>query len=182
MKENLTTGATFPLRELEEETRLLDFQSALARGNHKGATKKQDLLVKLVEKVVVQGYGLPLLLSKLSRIPGAVLAPMNVQAQNTINEFGQIIEKDRLTHNQSFDFSPDSSVNSRVIWDDLPPVRYGQCMRRIINRAVATRRKYPTERYLPLKWTISRHIEESRLLFRHACSSQSKTWQYCCVD
>jgi hypothetical protein len=49
---------------------------------------------------------------------------MNVAAQNTIDEFGRIIAKDRLTHDQSFDFSEKSSVNSRVIWDDLPPVRY----------------------------------------------------------
>ena len=151
MKENLTTGAIFPLTDLDEETRLLDFQAALDRGNHKGATKKPDLLFKLVEKDVVHGYGLPLPLPKLSRIPGVVLAPMNIQAQNTINEFGQIIEKDRLTHDQSFDFSPDSSVNSRVVWDDLPPVRYGQCMRRIINKAVATRRKYPNSKILASK-------------------------------
>ena len=151
MKENLTTGAIFPLAELDEETRLADLQAALNRGNHKGATKKPDLLSKLVEKDVIHGYGLPLPLPKISRIPGIVLAPLNIQAQNTINEFGQIIEKDRLTHDQSFDFSPDSSVNSRVIWDDLPPVRYGQCMKRIINRAVATRRKYPNKKILTSK-------------------------------
>ena len=133
MKENLNTGVIFPLEKLDEETRLLDFVTALERGNHKGAQKKPDLLRELISKDMIHGYGLPLPLSMLIRIPSTVLAPMNIMAQNTINEFGQIIAKDRLTHNQSFDFSPDSSVSSRVIWDNLPPVRYGHCMRRIIN-------------------------------------------------
>lgn len=135
MKKNLTTGAIaiFPLQALPEETRLADFQAALKRGNHKGAQKKPDLLLELVGKDVIHGYDLPLPLSKLIRIPGTVLAPMNIQAQNTIDEFGRIISKDRLTHDQSFDFSPESSVNSRVDWDKLLPVRYGSCMKRIIN-------------------------------------------------
>ncbi len=128
MEETLTTGAIFPLEELDKETRLLDFTVALKRCNHKGAQKKPDFLKELVTKDVIHGYGLPLPLSKLIRIPGTILAPMNIQAQNTIHEFGQIIAKDRLTHDQSFDFLPAWSVNSRVIWDDLPPVRYGHCI------------------------------------------------------
>jgi hypothetical protein len=142
------------LKELDEETRILDFNAALARGNHKGAQKKPDSLKDLVNKDIIHGYGLPLPLDKLIRLPGAVLAPMNVAAQNTIDEFGRIIAKDRLTHDQSFDFSEKSSVNSRVIWDDLPPVRYGQCIKRIINYAVATRRKYPGQKILASKIDI----------------------------
>ena len=151
MRENLATGAIFPLKELDEETRSADFQAALERGNHKGAQKKLDLLFELMTKDVIHGYGLPLPLSKLPRVPGAVLAPVNIQAENTINEFGQIIAKDRLTHDQSFDFSPESSVNSRVIWSEIAPVRYGNCMRRIINWAVATRGKYPNTKILASK-------------------------------
>ena len=60
MRENLTTGAIFPLEELEDETRLADFQAALKRGNHKGAQKKLDLLFELMEKDVIHGYRLPL--------------------------------------------------------------------------------------------------------------------------
>ena len=157
MKENLTTGATFPLEELDKETRLLDFTTALERGNHKGAQKKPDLLKELVTNEVIHGYGLPLPLSVLIQIPGTLLAPMNIQAQNTINEFGKIIAKDRLTYDQSFDFSPNSSVNSRVIWDNLPPVRYGHCIQRIINWAVATKRKFPNKRILASKIATSQH-------------------------
>eukprot|EP00956_Cyclotella_meneghiniana_P034348 scaffold103894_cov40-Cyclotella_meneghiniana.AAC.3 len=143
MKAILQNGSLFPVTELDEETRLADLEAALARGNHKGASEKLDLLMKLVTKDVIHGYAMALPLNKLPRIPGVVLAPVNIQAQNTINEFGEIIAKDRLTHDQSFDFSPDSSVNSRVIAEELLPVRYGHCIRRIINWVVAARRKYP---------------------------------------
>jgi hypothetical protein len=64
MVDNLTTGASFPLRELDEETRLLDFNAALARGNHKGAQKKPDSLKDLVNKDIIHGYGLPLPLDR----------------------------------------------------------------------------------------------------------------------
>jgi hypothetical protein len=128
MKENLTTGAIFPLEELDKKTSLSDFVAALERGNHKGAQKKPDFLKELVTKDVIHGYGLPLPLTKLILIPGKILAPMNIQAQNTINKFGQIIAKDRLTPDQSFDFLPNLSVNSRVIWDSLPPERYENCI------------------------------------------------------
>jgi hypothetical protein len=42
------------------------------------------------------------------------MAPMNIMAQNTINEHGQIIPKDQLTHNQSWQGSSKTSVNSRT--------------------------------------------------------------------
>jgi hypothetical protein len=60
IKGTLTSGAVFPLRDLDEETRLADFAAALERGNHKGAQKKPDLLKELVGKDVIHGYGLPL--------------------------------------------------------------------------------------------------------------------------
>ena len=151
LKKILLNGSNWPLDPLDEERRLADFEAALARGNHKGAQKKHELLEKLVEKDVVNGYSLPLPLGKLIRIPGTVLAPMNIAAQNTINELGQIIAKDRLTHDQSFDFSEKSSVNSRVRKDELQPCRYGHCIKRIINWLVAARRKHPGVKILSQK-------------------------------
>ena len=143
MQSLLTVGSSFPLKPLEEEVRIADLEAALARGNHKGAKNKPDLLRELVNKDVVHGYALPIPLSRITRVPRAVLAPLNIAAQNTINEFGQIIAKDRLTHDQSFDFSERSSVNSRVIEEKVLPVRYGHCIKRIINWAVSARNRHP---------------------------------------
>ena len=50
----------------------------------------------------MHGYALSLLLGKIKRIPGICMAPLNIQPQWTTNERGEIIEKDRLTHDQNF--------------------------------------------------------------------------------
>jgi hypothetical protein len=42
------------------------------------------------------------------------MAPMNVAPQHSIDEYGNIIEKDRLTHDQSWKWGSETSVNSRV--------------------------------------------------------------------
>jgi hypothetical protein len=79
------------------------------------------------------------------------MAPMNIMAQNTIDETGKIIQKDRLTHDQSWKWSSGTSVNSRVKKDLLQACRFGFCIRRIINWAVAARWKYPNYRILAAK-------------------------------
>eukprot|EP00957_Ditylum_brightwellii_P202248 15329300-Ditylum_brightwellii.AAC.1 len=82
-----------------------DLAEALEFGNHKGAINNPKLLTKMVEKDIRHGYGLVIPLHKLDSIPGAILAPMNIMKQNTIDERGRIVEKDRLTHNQSYEWS-----------------------------------------------------------------------------
>ncbi len=68
---------------------------------------------------------------------------MNIQKQNTINEFGRIIPKDRQTHNQSFKWSSGTLVNSRVKTEELLPCLFGACIKRIVNWAVTARRLFP---------------------------------------
>ena len=80
---------------------------------------------------------------KATKIPNILIAPMNIQKQNTINEYSPIVPKDRLTHNQSFERSSGTSVNSRVITEELLPCMFGSCIRRIVNWAVTARRLYP---------------------------------------
>ena len=57
---------------------------------------------KLVSKDVRFGYCLPLPLGKARKIPDILLAPMNIQKQNTINKHGRIVEKDCLIQDQSY--------------------------------------------------------------------------------
>jgi hypothetical protein len=114
MSQILTNGSEWPLEPLDEEGRLEDMAEALAFGNHKGTSLQPDLLRKLVTKDVQFGYFLPLPLGKAKNIPGILLALMNIQKQNTIDEHGRIVEKDRLTHDQSFKWSSGTSVNNRT--------------------------------------------------------------------
>ena len=99
-------------------------KEALSFENNKGAVRNPILLRKLIDKDVVHGYGLVLPLRKIDQIPGVLLAPMNIMTQNTINEHGRIVKKDRLTHNQSYKWGSGTSVNSRVDKDDLLPCRF----------------------------------------------------------
>jgi hypothetical protein len=103
---------------------------------------------------MTQGFALPLPLNKIASIPGILLAPLSIQAQSKINEQGEIIPKDRLTHNQSWKWQSETSVNSRVEKDKLMPCYFGKAIKRLINWAVATCRKYPNKRILAMKLNI----------------------------
>jgi hypothetical protein len=98
LEDILTNGAQYPLEPLEEELRVKDLELALEFGNHKGASiKPDDLLVELVTKDITYGYGIVLPLKQITKIPGVIMAPMNISPQNTIDETGRIVPKDRLT-------------------------------------------------------------------------------------
>ncbi len=48
MKQVLTHESKWPIQPLDKDDRIKDVEEALLFGNHKGAVKQQDLLVKLV--------------------------------------------------------------------------------------------------------------------------------------
>ncbi len=150
----ILTHRKWPLQPLNEEDRMKDVEDALIFGNHKGANKQQDLLEKLVTDDVTRGFAIPFPLSKIARIPGILLAPLNIQAQNTINERGEIIQKKWLTHDQSWKWQSGTSVNSRVNKDELMPCYFGRALRRLINWAVAARKIYPNKRILATKLDV----------------------------
>ena len=143
MRSILSEGSNWPLEELNFEARSDDLREAIEFGNHKGAENDPTLLQELVEKDVKHAYAFPLPLSKIHRLKGVLMAPMNIQKQNTINEHGMIIEKDRLTHNQSYEWASGTSVNSRVDTEQLLVNRFGSCLRRIINWVVSARIQHP---------------------------------------
>jgi hypothetical protein len=137
MKQILIEGSKWSLDELSEESWQKDLIDALAFGNHKGASAKLELLRHLISKDVKYGYSLPIPLSCIKSIPGFLMAPMNIMAQNRINKIGQIIPKDQLTHDQSWKWSSGTSINSRIRKELLQASRFGFCIRRIVNWAVA---------------------------------------------
>ena len=151
MEAILRRGSDWPMEELSTEDKLEDLKEDLEFGNHKRANNNPELLKKLVEKDITHGYSLVLPLDKISRIPGALMAPMNIMKQTTTDEHGKIIEKDRLTHNNSYKWKSDTSVNSRVRKDKHLECRFGSCIKRLVNWAVAARWKFPGQRILASK-------------------------------
>eukprot|EP00957_Ditylum_brightwellii_P003515 266189-Ditylum_brightwellii.AAC.1 len=121
----LEKGLHWPLKTLEFESRKKDLKEAFAFRNHKGATRHPDLLHKLISKDAKHGYGLLIPLGKIKMISSAVLVPMNRMQQKRINKTGMITEKDRFTHNQSYEWSEGKSVNIRVDKEALLPCKFG---------------------------------------------------------
>ncbi len=93
--------------EITKEDRIGDLQEALAFGNHKGASSKRELLSDLILGNVKHGYSLVLPPYKIDRIPHACFAPINIMNQSTLDVSGNIINKEHLTHNQSFCWKSD---------------------------------------------------------------------------
>ena len=143
LKTILTNGSDWPLTKLDEDKRKEDLAEALKYGNHKGASENPDQLRELIQKDVDYAYGLVLPLEKIDQIDEICMAPMNIAPQWTIDEYGKIVGKDHLTHDQSFKWKSGTSVNSRVEEDFLTSMVFGQCLRRMINWTVAARLKYP---------------------------------------
>ena len=132
--------------------RIGDLKEALKFGNHKGAKSQPDLLKRLVTGDVIHGYSLPLPLDKIKRIPHVCMAPLNIQAQWSVNEQGKIIPKDCLTHDQSYKWEMSGTrINSRCNFSSLQHCMFGKCLIRIINWTVAARRKYPNCRIFAKK-------------------------------
>ncbi len=152
MRAMLAHGLQWPTEPITKEDRAADLIEVLKFGNHKGTTTQPELLLKLVSGDIKHGYALPLPLGKIKRIPGICMAPLNIQPQWTINEHGEIIEKDRLTHDQSFEWEKSGySVNSQTNTSQLQQCRFGKCLLRLINWAVAARKKYPNRRIMAKK-------------------------------
>jgi hypothetical protein len=175
MKRILTDGSHWPLEELNKNLQIADVNEAINVGNHKGATNNPIHLQELFERDVKYGYCIPLPLRKAKLIPDLLFTPINIQHQNTIDKTGKIIDKERLTHNQSYKWGGSRTlVNSRTIKELLMPCMYGTCLKRLINWTVAMRRNYP-----------NRRIMASKINFKSAfqrCNLSAATAIQCCTQ
>ena len=135
----LTDGSTWALDPVDDADRLNSVITNIDRGNHKSARDRPDVLRAQVLEDVTHGFALPIPAKVVPMIPGAEVAPMGLVAQNTINELGEIMPKDRLTHDQSFEIG-----NNRVRMEDHQPVVFGHALRRLMHFVVDTRRRHPT--------------------------------------
>ena len=144
LRSHLKYGVEFPLSKTTREEKKNDILEGLQFGNHKGVKKFKEIFEKTFDNEVIHGCSLVIPLKNVLSIHDALLAPMNVIEQGTINERGEIVDKSRLTHNQSKIFKGSgTSVNSRVIDEKLQDCMYGHCLLRVIHQIVEYRRLYP---------------------------------------
>jgi hypothetical protein len=102
-KSILDNGTIFPLHDPPpEEERIQDFNKILEYKNHKSARLKEDILNEHLRKEVQRGWLIPLRACDARKLKNASIAPMGVVSQSTINELGEIIPSNRVTHDLSF--------------------------------------------------------------------------------
>jgi hypothetical protein len=87
------------VEELDKEMGKDNVKEILTFGNHKGASTNPVLLQALVNSNVTYGFAIHSPLNKIEKLERILFAPLNIQVQNTIDETGWIIPKNRLTHN-----------------------------------------------------------------------------------
>ena len=173
MRSILDFGTSFPMEEIDEETRQKDLSAALIRGNHSSAKgEKANILVEKTLKEISNGWCLPLLVEHAASIPGAMYSPMGIAEQATINERGEFIPKDRQVHDQSFKQAVShESVNSLVNKDALASCLYGHMLRRLIHSIVGCRLRNPTSRILISKADIDSAYRRSHTNGKAAAKS-----------
>jgi hypothetical protein len=143
-----------PLVDIPDEAREKDLKDALAYGNHKSTLLNPTVVLEMLEDEVQHGWQLVLPSRDVPKIPGTIVSPLGLVQQNTINENGETTVKWRLTHDQSFQFSSKTSVNSRVLKENLAQCMYGSALKRFLHAVVLYRRKFPSTPLLLAKFDL----------------------------
>jgi hypothetical protein len=83
------------------------------------------------------------------------MAPLGMGLQQTINEFGEIVAKWQLTHDQTYEPTPGKyrSINHRTQFKELTPCHYGRTLARHIYNIINN----PTKQILQTKadWKLA---------------------------
>ena len=93
---------------------------------------------------ITQGWSLPLPPEFALDLQDAEVTPHGLVSQYIITRLREIIEKDRITHDQSYrEAHSKSSINSRVITEDFTPCMFGHIYRRLIYYIIECRQHHP---------------------------------------
>jgi len=148
----------WPVDPISDQDSLAEMERVILYGNHKSARKNGSALYKSLNKKVVHGWQLPLLLNRIHLIPGAIIAPLGYVLQFTINKKGERILKGRTTHDQSACFNPNPdthlSVNQRVRHDELSPIKIGHTASQHIHWICCLWQKFPHRNIRQAKYDI----------------------------
>ena len=149
----LTTGASVAFLEpLSDANRIAENAAILAYGNHKSAAKHATEIRSALLQDTIHGFSFPLPLHCLQHIPGAMLAPLGITAQHSIDSTGRRIPKFRMTHDQSFTSNPAArSFNQLADMSPFPEMIFGWCLSRLAHYILALRANHPSTPILLVK-------------------------------
>ncbi|KAI2494737.1 hypothetical protein MHU86_19774 [Fragilaria crotonensis] len=155
----LTEGMQYVFdRELSSQERGDEVTAMLARGNHKLAQQEQDRVGELLAKDVTHGFTIPIPIAAVQSIPGAMVQPLGLVQQWTVDQDGARKAKFRLTQDLSFSTgrgSEPTSINSRIDMSAYVNMVYGWCLPRIVHFIVALRSQNPALLILISKYDYS---------------------------
>ena len=149
-KLNHLNGIDYPVNDLSKEDRISMLDRSIERGNHKSALNEEQrpTVTKLMAQDVELGFGIPLTIESVRKMPGAEVYPVGCQDQLTINERGEVIPKKRVTHDLSHNRKEGQSVNQRVREEEIPGVIFGYAMLRMLRMIHHLRWNHPNDRIL----------------------------------
>ena len=145
LKSIIQNGCDYKLApSIDEETRLNDLKSMINRGNHKSTMKPgcKEILQKTFTKEVEKGWIVPITIESTTKIKDLFVIPLGIAHQFSINELGERIPKQRVTHDATFATPSGDSVNNRTLEELLLPCIYGQSLRRILHSLLEMRYSY----------------------------------------
>lgn len=155
LKSILSNGTEFPLIDIPDHKQLGNLRENTKYSNHKSASgERANLLSEKLKKEVVLGWNIPILPSHILDLvhAGAEIAPIGMANQASINDQGELVYKDRLTHDQSWEGKVSgTSINSKVINEEVEPLFYRYIISRFINYIVVLRISHPDKRILMRK-------------------------------
>ena len=149
----LMDGVSYPLEPICDEDCHTHLSTIMARGNHKSTSIRKACLVQMLSSEVECSWQLLLPRKAAFQVPGAVVAPLGLVLQDSINELGEVIPKWHLTHDQSFNAVPNTrqSVNDCLRMSELTPCHFGRALLCHIHCIVGLRMQHPEARILQTK-------------------------------
>jgi hypothetical protein len=103
LAEVLATGMPYKYaREISEDERETEVLAMLARGKHKSAQDEPEIVEKLLTKDVVHGFSMVIPVELVPLIPDAMVQPVGLAKEWTLDEDGNRIIKYRITQDLSY--------------------------------------------------------------------------------
>ena len=158
IKQIVYEGCDIPTNPItmEENTRKTDLSAMIKRGNHKSTTNNEnsEALHKGYLKEIEHGWLIPISVDAVHKIKNAMVLPLGIVTQQTLDVHGQKITKRRITHDCSFPTPSGHSMNIDTNIDLLDECVYGHCLRRILHGIHRQRIEFPTTRILISKMDL----------------------------
>ena len=106
------------------DNEIAELDTNIARGNHRLATERPEILEEKLERDVKFGFSVPVWALSLLDMPGTMVQACGLAVQHALEGI-----KYRLTHDLSFSITgEDVSVNSRCDMEAYPKMVYSFCL------------------------------------------------------